>query len=156
MEFIRENPLYITAIIFIGFSIPIVVYDIKSMKVPDILIYMGLVTLLCYRVACTRTELVAYICAAVISFCLFILVRNVAKKGLGWADIKYSAFCGLYAGPMVVFIGYIVSVIACGIYFLVLKIMKRYDKNKAVPFTPFMTLGTISVAVLPIVKQFAS
>lgn len=156
MDLIRGYPLVVSAIIFVGFSIPIAVYDLRTMKIPDILTYMGLVTLLCYRFACTRKELVAYICTAIISLCLFTLVRNFSKKGLGWGDIKYSALCGLYAGPIVIFIGFVLSAIFCGVYFLILKIAKKYEKNMAVPFAPFMALGTLSVTVMPIIKSFVN
>ena len=156
VNFIMANPLPVAAIIFAAMSIPIVVCDIRTMTVPDILIYAGSAAMLLFRVFFTRGELLLYIIAAVLSFGLFMLARRMAKKGLGWADIKYAAFCGLFAGPLLVFMGYVASALYCMAYFAVLKSRGRCRKETAVPFTPFMFLGTATIAAIPIVKHFTS
>ena len=144
-----------TSLIFIGFSIPIAVCDIRSMKIPDLLIYSGISAMPGYRAAFLREGILLYICAALISAVLFVMVRKISKSGLGWADVKYAALCGLYAGLSYVFIGYVLTALFCGIFFLILKAAGRYGSGKAVPFTPFMALGTVSVMLIPIVKQLA-
>lgn len=156
VSFIMENPMPVAATIFVAMSIPIVVCDIRTMKVPDILIYAGSVSMLLFRAFFTREQLLLYIIAAVLSFGLFMLARRMAKKGLGLADIKYSTFCGLFAGPLLVFMGYVASALYCMAYFAVLKSRGRSARETAVPFTPFMFLGTASIAAIPIVKHFTS
>ena len=75
MDFITGHPLYITCIIFLAFSIPIIFSDIKTKRIPDFAVYLGVITMICYRFACTRDDLIIYIAACVLSVLLFIAVR---------------------------------------------------------------------------------
>ena len=70
-----------TSLIFIGFSIPIAVCDIRSMKIPDLLIYSGISAMLGYRAAFLREGILLYICAALISAVLFVMVRKISMGG---------------------------------------------------------------------------
>ena len=155
IDFIRSNPIFIASAIFMAFSIPIVVWDIRTMKIPDMLVYVGAAILSAYFIAFTGWDAILHLVAAALSFGLFMLVRKFAGNGLGWGDVKYSLVCGLYAGPLWAFAGYILSAVYCGLFFLVLKLSGRYGKDRALPFTPFMALGTVSVSAIPIVKQLA-
>lgn len=156
MSFITGHPLFVTFILFLLFSIPIVVYDMRTMRIPDIITYTGIVTMLCYRFACTRDELLIYIAAAVISVLLFIMVRVSSKRGLGWGDVKYSALCGLYAGPIAVFGGYILASVFAGIWYLIRKRQGKMASTSAFPFAPFMAAGTTIICLIPVVKAVMS
>lgn len=151
MELITGYPLYVTLIIFLGFSVPIVIKDIKSLTIPDILVYLGIASLLCYRFACTRADMLLYVAAAVVSVLLFIMVRLSSKHGLGWGDVKYSALCGLYAGPVAVFAGYVLAAASCGIWYAVRKKQGKVTKETKIPFAPFMAAGTVVFGALPLV-----
>ncbi len=155
-DFLKGQPQCVSLILFTAFSIPIAVHDLRTMRIPDFLIYLGTAVLLAYRAAFTLQDLALYLAAAVLSFLLFMAVRGLTKKGLGWADVKYSAMCGICAGPLLVFAGYAVSAVYCGVYFLIRGIKKGDIKHEAVPFAPFMALGTVSVALIPIVKQLSN
>src|SRR5574344_1694509 len=94
MELITAYPQYTALILFIGFSVPIVIFDIREFTIPDILVYTGIASLLCYRFACTRADFLLYLAAAIVSVILFIIVRLSSKRGMGWSGVKYSALCG--------------------------------------------------------------
>ena len=152
MSFITGYPQQVTLILFFLFSVPIVIFDIKSMRIPDILVYTGIACLFCYRFACTRAEFLVYVGAAVISVLLFIIVRISSKNGMGWGDVKYSALCGLYAGPAAVFVGYIIAAALCAVWYAIRKAQKKIDKNTKFPFAPFMAAGTLLIGIFPFVK----
>lgn len=149
MTFLTEYPQYVTLIIFVAFSIPIVVFDIKSMLIPDILLYMGSVVLLCYRFACTRSEFLIYLVTAAVSVILFVIIRITSRKGLGTGDIKYSAMCALYAGPAVIFAGFLVASVSGLIFYFATRKIRR---SRRFAFTPFMALGTLVTGLLPLLR----
>ena len=154
-EILRSNPQLVTTIIFLGFSSAIVFRDLLTGKIPDFLLYICSITMLCYRFACTRKELVIYICSGIISAALFVIARNTMKKSRPWTEVKYSFFCGIYGGPIVIFLGYPISFLIRAVFSIFSKNRGRRDNEKKIPFTPFMMLGTLIVALPPIVKQFA-
>lgn len=149
MTFLTEYPQYVTLIIFVAFSIPIVVFDIKSMLIPDILLYMGSIVLLCYRFACARSEFLIYLVTAAVSVILFIIIRITSRKGLGTGDIKYSAMCALYAGPAVIFAGFLVASVSGLIFYFATRKIRR---SRRFAFTPFMALGTLVTGLLPLLR----
>ncbi len=149
MTFLTEYPQYVTLIIFLAFSIPVVVCDIKSMLIPDILLYMGSIVLLCYRFACTRSEFLIYLVTAAVSVILFVIIRITSRKGLGTGDIKYSAMCALYAGPAVIFAGFLVASVSGLIFYFATRKIRR---SRRFAFTPFMALGTLVTGLLPLLR----
>ena len=150
MSFITGYPQYVTLMLFLGFSIPIAVYDLRTLRIPDILVYMGIAMLFCYRFACTRADFLIYVAAAIVSVLVFIIVRLSSKNGMGWGDVKYSAICGLYAGPVAVFAGYVIAVMLCGIWYAVGKKKGKVTKETKIPFAPFMAGGTLFMGILPL------
>lgn len=150
MTFITSYPQYVTLIIFVIFSIPIIIYDTKTMFIPDILFYTGGLSLLLYRFACTRNDFLIYFLTAVISVLLFIIIRLCSKKGLGKGDIKYGAVCALYAGPAVLFAGFLISSLSGLIYYFIMKKLKKAGKSTKFAFTPFLFLGTLVTGLLPL------
>lgn len=155
-EFFRQNYTYISMGIFLLFSIPIWICDFISMRIPDLLVYAGTAALFCYRIAFGRFYLWQYVLAGILSVILFYVARRLSKNGMGWADVKYSATCGLYGGIFYTFPGYLLAALLCGTYFLILRLLNRFSKERAVPFAPFMGAGVLCVTLFPIVKHLGS
>lgn len=147
-----QHPLLVTAVIFVGFSLPIVLYDIRAPHIPDIVPYMGIITLCCYRFACTRKELPVYLLSACMAVLIFLLVKNVSKKGIKQQVIPYSAFCALYAGPVAIFIGFLLSALYAALFCAFKKLKGTFSRTAPLPLTPFMALGTASTAALPLLN----
>lgn len=153
MSFLLKNPPLTALIIFIAFSVPIVWSDIKSMLIPDFIIYLGIITMGCYRAAVSMQSLMIYIGSGILAALIFILVKYTSRNGLGLADIKYSALCGIYAGPIAVFVGFIFSSILGAIYHFIMVKLGRLGKKDKFPFTPFLAAGTLLVTVIPLLRQ---
>ena len=152
LDFVRSHATLCAAIIFLIFSIPICICDIRSLKIPDFLnLLLGLI-LLAYRGLFSWNDYFIYIACALLAFLLFWGVRRISKLGLGWGDIKYSPSCALVCGQLC-FPGFLVSSIFCALYFLIVKLFKHSDKAEKAPFAPFMALGTLSLSSIPIVQE---
>jgi prepilin signal peptidase PulO-like enzyme (type II secretory pathway) len=67
------------------------------------------------------------------------IIRFVSKKGLGWGDVKYGSACGMYAGPLAVFLGFFFAALLAA---LTITIQKKWHSDKAIAFAPFLALGT--------------
>lgn len=119
--------------------------DFRTLHISIILNYAGVICSLVIILFCARHEMVNKIQGGFFLFLIFILVRQIAHKGLGWGDIHYSLFCGFISGIP----GFIFSALCssfCGIlFFFVLRfIFKNKNALKLrIPFIPMMFLGTI-------------
>ena len=71
---------------------------------------------------------------------VFLLIRKITNNGLGFGDIKLifvTSFCFGFVKS------YIALILAClfGIVFIALKNKKGQEKNKKIPFAPFICSG---------------
>ncbi len=152
LEFLNSHATLCAAVIFLIFSIPISICDIRSLKIPDLLNILLAVLLLAYRLIFSRNDVFIYCICSVLAFLLFWLVRRISKLGLGWGDIKYSPSCALVCGNLC-FPGFLLSSVFCALYFLIVKMTNRSNKAQKAPFAPFMALGTLSLSSIPIVQE---
>ena len=152
LDAIRAYPNTCAALIFLIFSVPITVCDIRSLKIPDFLNIILAVLLLSHRLIFSRGDFLMYFICSVLAFLLFWLVRMLSRLGLGWGDIKYSPSCALACGQWC-FPGFLLSSVFCALYFIIVKLIKHSDKAEKAPFAPFMALGTLSLSSIPIVQE---
>ena len=152
LDFVNSHATFCAAVIFLLFSVPISICDIRSLKIPDSLnLILGLF-LLAYRLIFSWNDFYIYAACALLAFLLFWLVRRISKLGLGWGDIKYSPSCALVCGHLC-FPGFQASSVFCALYFLIVKLSRNSDKAEKTPFAPFMALGTLSLSSIPIVQE---
>ncbi len=133
------------SIIFLLTSIPICISDIKTQKIPDAFTLLSLSLLTLYRVLATKTMLWLYLLTALLAPLFLMIIRFVSKKGLGWGDVKYGSACGMYAGPLAVFLGFFFAALLAA---LVITIQKKWHSDKAIAFAPFITAGTLLAGIL--------
>ncbi len=145
-------PTVFAALIFLIFSIPICICDLRSLMIPDVLNLLSAILLVAYRLAFSRGNLFIYLICAVMSFVLFYFVRRISNLGLGWGDIKYSPSCALVCGPWC-FPAFLAGSVFCALYFFIVNSRKHSEKIQKAPFAPFMALGTLSLSSIPIVQE---
>ncbi len=118
--------------------------DLRTMHISIILNYIGIIACVVLYLLKSPKLFINNLMGSLILFFIFILVRLIAHKGLGWGDIHYSLFCGLVSGvPGFIFSALMASISGL-IIFLIIKIRigSKSIKQIRVPFIPMMFLGT--------------
>jgi leader peptidase (prepilin peptidase)/N-methyltransferase len=77
-------------------------------------------------------------------FALLFLIALVARGGMGWGDVKFAAFMGAATGFPLVFVALFCGIIVGGIVAIVLLLSGKKGRNQAIPFGPFLALGTMA------------
>ncbi len=136
----------IPILIFIIFSLPIIIEDFKSMLLNSLYIYIGTALSIVVLLIIKKSEVYSNILSALFEFIFFLILYFVTNKKLGTGDIKYSLFCGLICGTFYkVLFSCIIASIAGLLFFLIKKIKEKDISTIKLPFTPFMFLGTLII-----------
>lgn len=77
----------------------------------------------------------------------FLFIPAIISRGMGWGDVKLAAFIGLATGFPLVLLALFLSIISGGLVAAVLLLLKIKGRKDAIPFGPFLSLGTL-VALL--------
>jgi len=87
---------------------------------------------------------VSALVGAVAGFALLLVIAIVARGGMGWGDVKYAAFMGAATGFPLVFVALFCGVIIGAVVAVVLLATGRKGRKQAIPFGPFLALGTMA------------
>ena len=118
--------------------------DLRTMHISIILNYIGIIFCVVLYLINSPKLFINNLLGSLILFFIFILVRLIAHKGLGWGDIHYSLFCGLVSGiPGFIFSALMASFSGL-LIFLIIKIRtgSKSIKEVRIPFVPMMFVGT--------------
>lgn len=118
--------------------------DLKTMHISIILNYIGIFFCVVLYLLNSPKLFFNNLLGSLILFLIFILVRIIAHKGLGWGDIHYSLFCGLVSGVPGFILSALIASLTGLLLFLIIKIRNgsKSIKDVRVPFIPMMFIGT--------------
>ena len=133
--------------IFLAIAIPSVVVDLRSFRIPDIIVYPGIVTLSALLAIAMPNQLVDSLIAATLAIAFLWLIR-IFTKGLGLGDVKFGACMGLYCGTHAIFIAFLIAAISGILVAAILINRKKIMRTARIPFAPFLALGAISARVI--------
>ncbi len=131
------------------FLILIFVYDVKHYIIPDFATFSLIGVSFLYLVFLAFTEndleiLFFGIFSAIGSFLFFFTIFYITKgKGMGFGDVKFVVFMGLFLGFPNILIGLFISFVLGAIIGLTLIALKRKKIKSQVPFAPFLIIGTL-------------
>ena len=74
---------------------------------------------------------------------IMLLVALVSRGGIGWGDVKMGGLVGLLTGFPLVLVSLLLAVVSGGIVAAVLLLLKIKQRKQAIPFGPFLSLGTM-------------
>lgn len=139
--------IYLLIVLF--FLIFIFVYDLKHYIIPDFATFslIGTSSLyLLYNYFLTKDISLLYqsLLSAFFVFLFFFSLFYFTKgKGMGFGDVKFVIFMGLFLGFPNIVVALFLSFFLGAIIGIVLIVLKRKKMKSQVPFGPFLIAGTL-------------
>lgn len=117
--------------------------DFKYRIIPDqVLVFITIITS-GYILFFYRSQVVGNLASALI-LCLFFFLLFVltSGKGLGFGDVKYAFFMGLFLGFPKVVIGFYTAFLTGAVVSVILILLGKKKFKQTVPFGPFLVIAT--------------
>lgn len=135
--------------IFIAYSflvvllIIIAIIDIKEKIIPNKIIILGMIIGTIFLFINKEISILSRVFGALISGGIFAGISVLTRGALGMGDAKLASMIGLFVGLWDIMATMFLASIASGIVGIFLIIKDRNNKNKTIPFAPFILLGLI-------------
>ena len=137
--------------IFMLVSIPVSVFDIRTRKIPNWIVFSGMVFLFAVRFLYFKDSPVSMFINILIGGLIFYSVRFITKGKLGMGDVKFAAFIALFSGFPIFFAAVGFASLSGLIFAVAGMAMGKIKKNTKIPFAPFLTAGSIVIYILKII-----
>jgi prepilin signal peptidase PulO-like enzyme (type II secretory pathway) len=131
-------------LIFLAFALPASAIDIRSQRIPDLIVFPCFATIFIFLLIAQTEALPNRLAAALLSALFFFALRRFAG-GLGLGDVKFAALIGLCCGLPLACAAFLAAALT-GIAGCL--VSRRGGKEKPLPFAPFLAAGTIAAFVL--------
>ena len=138
---------YLLIVIF--FLVLIFVYDLRYYIIPDFatfsLIGVSLVYLLYSSLFDNNYSHLYYgaLSALFVFLFFFSLFYFTKGKGMGFGDVKFVIFMGLFLGFPKILVGLFISFFLGAIIGIILIVLKKKKMKSQLPFAPFLIIGTM-------------
>jgi prepilin signal peptidase PulO-like enzyme (type II secretory pathway) len=134
------------------FGVAVSIIDIRTQRIPNWLLLIGLVCSLAAKALWLRQGLIALSLATVFYLCVFLLFAFFAHGKLGMGDVKYIALISFsfgLIGTWFVLVGACISGLGYALIFLK---PKKEAAVKAFPFAPFLGFGMLIALIAKYLK----
>jgi prepilin signal peptidase PulO-like enzyme (type II secretory pathway) len=138
---------------FSAFALIITVIDIRSLRIPDLLVFPCYGILLVIKFFTDAPALPAALAVSFSCGLFFYIIRRVSG-GLGIGDIKYAALIGLFCGLPWVCVAFLTAALLGLLAVLVLRLTRKFSPGQPIPFAPFLSAGAISAYYFPNLFNF--
>lgn len=136
--------------VFITIMIWATMTDLKATMVPDRFVVIGLISVLSLRLI-SGGYIIPYLIAAAVSFSAMFLLLVLSGGKMGGADVKLYSLIGLSIGLQDAMGSlFYAAIIALLFQIPIIIANKGVDREKQIPFVPFITLGVLATYVLDI------
>lgn len=147
---------------FGGWALVLAVVDIREHRLPNTMVaaaFVGCVVLtgVLASVTADGRVLLRALAASALAVLAFAIAHILGGMGMG--DVKFAAVTGWVLGTIgwsAVWWGHLLGFVAAGGIVVVGIVASRVHRRTAVPFGPFMGLGSLIVGVAAIVPGFAA
>lgn len=116
--------------------------DIKSLKIRNFWFYLSYLCIFIFHLIFNLDSIFNYLISTVLMSCC-LLPCFILKNKMGKGDFLFGIFQGMCLLPNQVFLCVIIEIIAVLIFVLILVLAKKFDKNRRIPFIPFMSVGLV-------------
>ena len=146
MNYLNGSILFLT--VFIMLSVPASVIDIRQKRIPDWIVFPGIVILFGLRVFSFRDPGREILLEMIAGSLILFGIRFFTKGKLGMGDVKFAALMGTFIG----FPGWFIAAGLASLLGLVFTIIGLFfgkiHKKTKIPFAPFLTAGSIGAYFL--------
>lgn len=142
--YISAIPLWQYIIVVFAGLLVIFVTDFKYRIIPDkVLFFITLITLLYSLILAPETVINRLLSGLIMTIIFLILVMVTKGKGMGFGDVKFSFFMGLFLGfPKIIVAFYLAFLTGAAISLILVLIGKKTMKSK-IAFGPFLVWATV-------------
>lgn len=135
--------------LFFLFSISLSVIDIRSRRVPNLIILPAIAVILAYRVF-FASEILPSFAAAGALFVIFLIPRLLMPGKIGGGDLKYAVFFGMTFPGFAWIPPLVIGLTAALLWIVAGGILrgKASFREVPVPLVPFLTFGGIAQILL--------
>lgn len=130
-------------LLFVFLGLWIFILDVKEMRIPLFAVFLLSFSLFFDCIFFYRNLILENLSSAFLSFFIFLMCRKLTGNGLGKGDVLYAFPCGFFCGLCGTFLSIFISSLLCGIFFIVKVIINPKNKSFALPFCPFMFIGSL-------------
>lgn len=136
---------FILLILISVILISIFIIDLKTLYIPDYLVYSGIVlalVLVLLQYILEGQNLIPPLIGAVVGGGFFLLVVAISKgKWMGTGDIKLGALLGIILGYPLILVGLFSAFAIGGVVGLFLLLRKIKSRKDEIPLGPFLIIG---------------
>jgi prepilin signal peptidase PulO-like enzyme (type II secretory pathway) len=127
----------------------IALVDVKTYRIPDVLLVLFLPVILIPEVNHPHLSVVSRLIAALAAFIFFGAVWHYTQ-GMGFGDVKYAAVLGYILGPERLVQALIFTALLSMTIYIAGIFIFRWAKTAKIPFAPFLSAGAIlTLGVIP-------
>jgi prepilin signal peptidase PulO-like enzyme (type II secretory pathway) len=141
-------------LIFLAFALPASAIDIRSYRIPDLLVFPCFAAVFIFLLYSQIEVLPNRLAAALLSALFFFIIRRFSDRqtgALGLGDVKFAALVGLCCGLPWACAAFLAAS-AAGIIFIVLR--GKPKRRSPIPFAPFLSAGVVSAFLLSRFTRF--
>lgn len=133
----------IIGLLLMSLLVIIFVTDIKYMLIPNKVLLFFLPIFSVLRIIVPLDPWWSPIAGAIIGFGIIAVIILVSRGGMGAGDMKLFAVLGIVLGLKMVLLAFFLSCVIGAIVGICLLIIKRINRKQAVPFGPYIVIGTV-------------
>jgi prepilin signal peptidase PulO-like enzyme (type II secretory pathway) len=141
-------------LIFLAFALPASAIDIRSYRIPDLLVFPCFATVCIFLLYSQTDVLPNRLAAALLSASFFFIIRRFANRqngALGLGDVKFAALVGLCCGLPWACAAFLTAS-AAGLILAAFR--GKRERGRPIPFAPFLSAGVVAVFFLSRFTRF--
>ena len=118
--------------------------DLKHGIIPDKIVIPAIVVSFAYLLIIHQSSIINHLLSALLSFGFFLIIYILTKgRAMGFGDVKFAFFIGLFLGFPAVLFAFYIAFLTGGIVGIILILWKKKALKSAIPFGPFLVIGSV-------------
>ena len=112
-------------------------FDIKTKRLPDVSLILGLVASVLVRIAFTGQSFSSYAAAAVVGI-IFVIISYLTNEKIGYGDSFVILSIGFLVGLVNLLFILFTAFVMASFFGMVILVSRNFKSDKGIPFVPFI------------------